>query len=60
MTKPAATGTHETTLAQDVALAWLALGVVYAAYQWTLHPNRARETERIFVDDEVEAEPRQA
>jgi amino acid transporter len=34
-----------------MALGWLILGMIYAAYVWIRHPDRARESERIFITD---------
>jgi amino acid transporter len=37
-------------IAGYIAFAWLIAGIVYAAYIWRVHPDRARMTEKIFVD----------
>lgn len=34
-----------------IALGWLVLGIVFAAWIWTTHPERARATEAVFIDD---------
>jgi amino acid transporter len=33
-----------------IAFGWLIAGIVFASYQWSRHPDRARATERVFVD----------
>jgi hypothetical protein len=42
---------HPLNTAAWIALGWLVLGVAYAAWVWVRHPERARATEHIFVDD---------
>jgi amino acid transporter len=43
-------------IAAWITVGWLVLGVVYAVWIWTAHPDRARATETIFLD-EPSAEP---
>ncbi len=42
---------HPFNIAGFIALGWLILGLVYTAYMWRVHPDRARETERIFLEE---------
>jgi amino acid transporter len=35
-----------------ISLAWLVLGIVFAAWVWVAHPERARATETVFVGGE--------
>jgi amino acid transporter len=37
-------------IAGYIAFAWLIAGIVYAAWIWRAHPDRARQTETVFVD----------
>jgi amino acid transporter len=37
-------------IAGYIAFAWLIAGIVYAAWIWRVHPDRARLTEVVFVD----------
>lgn len=37
-------------IAGYISLAWLILGIVFAAWVWKVHPERARATEKVFVD----------
>jgi amino acid transporter len=39
-----------------MTLGWLILGIVYAAWIWIKHPNRALATEHIFIDEPQAAE----
>ncbi|WP_051324696.1 APC family permease [Candidatus Solirubrobacter pratensis] len=38
-------------IAAWITVGWLVLGVVYAVWIWTQHPDRARATEHIFIDE---------
>jgi amino acid transporter len=44
-------------IAGYIAFAWLIAGIVYAAWVWRAHPDRARATETVFVDAADEAVP---
>lgn len=53
---------HPYDIAAWISVAWLVIGVVYAAWQWRAHPDRVQATEHVFVDDaaavpEMEAVP---
>jgi amino acid transporter len=43
--------------AGPVAIAWMALGVIYLLYLYSRAPERVQETGRIFVDDELAPTP---
>jgi amino acid transporter len=48
-------------IAAWITVGWLVLGVIYAVWIWTAHPERAHATERIFIDDpQPEAVPEDA
>jgi amino acid transporter len=38
-------------IAAWITVGWLVLGVIYAVWVWTAHPDRARATVHIFIDD---------
>lgn len=38
-------------IAAWITVGWLVLGVIYAIWVWTTHPERAHATEHIFIDD---------
>jgi len=38
-------------IAAWITVGWLVLGVIYAVWIWTAHPDRAHATEHIFIDD---------
>ncbi len=44
---------HPFNIAGYTALAWLLLGIGYASWMWRVHPDRARRTEHIFLDESV-------
>lgn len=42
-------------LAGDIALGWLILGIIYAAYFWRRYPERVHATERILLEEPASA-----
>jgi hypothetical protein len=34
-----------------IALGWVILGIIYAAYFWRRHPERVHATEKIFLEE---------
>jgi len=44
-------------IAGYISFVWLIAGIVYAAWVWRTHPDRARQTETVFVDSADDAVP---
>ena len=44
-------------IAGYISFVWLIAGIVYAAWVWRTHPDRARQTETVFVDAADDAVP---
>jgi len=44
-------------IAGYISFVWLIAGIVYAAWVWRTHPDRARQTETVFVDATDDAVP---
>ena len=42
---------HPYDYAAWISVAWLVVGIAFAAWQWRAHPDRVRATERVFVEE---------